>query len=85
MHANASERAPGLVQAVGASGVRRMLDIGGGSGAYSIAFAQANPELQADILDFASVVPIARKHIEEAGVGRPGHAARGRSAGRLVR
>ena len=68
MHANASERAPGLVQAVGASGVRRMLDVGGGSGAYSIAFAKANPELQADILDLATVVPIARKHIEEAGV-----------------
>ncbi len=68
MHANASERAPAVVRAVGAAGVRRMLDIGGGSGAYSIAFAQANPELRAEILDLASVVLIARKHIEEAGV-----------------
>jgi predicted O-methyltransferase YrrM len=46
-----------------------MLDVGGGSGAYSIAFAQANPALRADILDLAAVEPIARRHIEEAGAG----------------
>ena len=41
---------------------------GGGSGAYSIAFAQANPELRADLLDLASVQPIAERHIRAAGV-----------------
>jgi (2Fe-2S) ferredoxin/predicted O-methyltransferase YrrM len=68
MHRNASERAPLVVRAVGAENVRRMLDVGGGSGAYSIAFAQANSALRADILDLATVEPIARRHIEEAGV-----------------
>jgi (2Fe-2S) ferredoxin/predicted O-methyltransferase YrrM len=68
MHRNASERAGGVVRAVDAGTVRRMLDIGGGSGAYSIAFAQANPELRADILDLPEVGPIARRHIEAAGV-----------------
>jgi predicted O-methyltransferase YrrM len=68
MHRNAMSAAPALVQAVGAAGVRRLLDIGGGSGAYSIAFAQANPELRAEVLDLAAVVPIARKHIAEAGL-----------------
>lgn len=68
MHRNAAERAPQVVRAVDASGVRRMLDIGGGSGAYSIAFAQANPELRAQILDVGAVVPIAQRHIREAGV-----------------
>ncbi len=68
MHRNASERAPLVVRAVGVENVRRMLDVGGGSGAYSIAFAQANPTLRADILDLATVEPIARRHIEEAGV-----------------
>src|ERR1019366_1662123 len=63
MHRNASERAPLVVRAVGAENVRRMLDVGGGSGAYSIAFAQANPALRADILDLATVEPIARRHI----------------------
>jgi (2Fe-2S) ferredoxin/predicted O-methyltransferase YrrM len=68
MHRNASERAPLVVRAVGAENVRRMLDVGGGSGAYSIAFATANSALRADILDLATVEPIARRHIEEAGV-----------------
>jgi cyclopropane fatty-acyl-phospholipid synthase-like methyltransferase len=68
MHRGASTAAARVVRAVGAAGVRRLLDIGGGSGAYSIAFAQANKELQAEVLDLASVVPIAQKHIDEAGV-----------------
>ncbi|MGO9255363.1 MAG: methyltransferase [Bryobacteraceae bacterium] len=69
MHRNASERAPLVVRAVGVENVRRMLDVGGGSGAYSIAFAQANPALRADILDLVTVEPIARRHIQAAGVG----------------
>ena len=68
MHRNAVERAAPLVAAVGAEGVGRMLDVGGGSGAYSIAFAAANPELQAYILDLAEVVPLAKRHIEQAGL-----------------
>jgi (2Fe-2S) ferredoxin/predicted O-methyltransferase YrrM len=68
MHRNASERAPLVVQAVGAEKVGRMLDVGGGSGAYSIAFARSNPSLRADILDLATVEPIALRHIREAGV-----------------
>lgn len=68
MHANASRRAPAVVEAVDATRVRKMLDIGGGSGAYSIAFALANPALLAEILDVGDVVPIARRHIAEAGL-----------------
>ena len=41
MHKNASGRAAQVVAAVGAGEVRRLLDVGGGSGAYSIAFAEA--------------------------------------------
>ncbi len=68
MHRNASERAPLVVRQVGVQKVRRMLDVGGGSGAYSIAFAQANPSLCADILDRANVEPIALRHVRAAGV-----------------
>jgi (2Fe-2S) ferredoxin/predicted O-methyltransferase YrrM len=68
MHRNASERAPLVVGAVGAENIHRMLDVGGGSGAYSIAFAQANSALRADILDLATVEPIARNHIQKAGL-----------------
>jgi predicted O-methyltransferase YrrM len=68
MHRNTGTAAATLVQAVGVDGVRRMLDVGGGSGAYSIAFARASPTLRAEVLDLRSVVPIAQKHIEEAGL-----------------
>ena len=68
MHRNASERAPLVVRAVGIENVQSMLDVGGGSGAYSIAFARANSTLQADILDLAAVEPIALRHIREAGL-----------------
>ncbi len=66
MHRNASERAPVVVDAVRAHSARRMLDIGGGSGAYSIAFAEANPLLHVDLLDVPDVIPIAQRHIQEA-------------------
>ena len=69
MHCNALDRAPLILRAVGTEGVKRMLDVGGGSGAYSIAFAKAVEGLQAEILDLETVIPIAQNHIEKAGVG----------------
>jgi (2Fe-2S) ferredoxin/SAM-dependent methyltransferase len=68
MHRHGSERAPHLVRAVGAEGVSRMLDVGGGSGAYSIAFARANEALHAEILDLGPVLAIAKEHVEAAGL-----------------
>lgn len=68
MDRNARERAPHVLRAVGAEGVKRMLDLGGGSGAYSIAFAQANPQLRAEILDVAEVLPLTQQYLRRAGV-----------------
>ncbi len=68
MHSYATGRAPEMARAIGVDGVRRMLDLGGGSGAYSIAFAQANLELHAEVLDMAGVAPIAQRHIAAAGL-----------------
>jgi len=69
MHRGAQGTAAQMVRAVGVKGVRRLLDVGGGSGAYSIAFAKARSSLRAEVFDLESVLPIARKHIDEAGVG----------------
>lgn len=68
MHSGAVAQAGEVASIVGASGVGRLLDVGGGSGAYAIAFAQANPELKAEVLDLAQVTPIAAGHIREAGL-----------------
>ena len=46
----------------------KLLDVGGGSGAYSIAFCAANPDLQATILDFPETVDTAKRYAREAGL-----------------
>jgi len=68
MHRIAAERAPLVVQAVGTERVERLLDVGGGSAAYSIAFAKASANLHATVLDLPTVLPIAQGHINEAGL-----------------
>jgi (2Fe-2S) ferredoxin/ubiquinone/menaquinone biosynthesis C-methylase UbiE len=74
----AKDRAALVLKALGTAGVRRVLDLGGGSGAYSIAFAKASPEIQCEILDVAEVVPLTTEYIGKAGVAaqvrlRPGN------------
>ncbi len=48
-------------------GATRLLDLGGGSGAYSIALAQRHPDVHVLLVDQA--VSVARRHISEAGLG----------------
>ncbi len=68
MDRNGRERAALVVKAVGDTGTKRMLDVGGGSGAYSIAFARAIPELKSEVLDLGDVVPLAEENIRKAGL-----------------
>jgi cyclopropane fatty-acyl-phospholipid synthase-like methyltransferase len=68
MHRNATARAPVVVKAIGLKNVHRMLDVGGGSGAYSIAFARLNQNLRVELFDLPTVLPIAQNHIQQAGL-----------------
>jgi predicted O-methyltransferase YrrM len=68
MHQRALGNAGDLVRAIGIEGVGRMLDVGGGSGAYAIAFAKASRSLRADVFDLPSVAPLTREYIRDAGV-----------------
>ena len=77
MQRNAKDRAPLVVKALGTAGVRRVLDLGGGSGAYSIAFAKAGPDVRCEVLDLPEVVPLTAEYISQAGMAaqvsvRPG-------------
>lgn len=45
-----------------------LLDVGGGSGAYSLAFLKQNPGLRATILDFAETIATAKRYAAEAGM-----------------
>lgn len=67
MDRNASERAAAVVKAIATGPMQRMLDLGGGSGAYSIALARAIPGLRCDILDTECVLPLTREYVQKAG------------------
>jgi precorrin-6B methylase 2 len=68
MHANSTQRAPALIAALDLTGVRRALDVGGGSGGYAIALARAVPGLRVEVLDLADVVPLTARYAAAAGV-----------------
>jgi hypothetical protein len=50
------------------SGVRRLLDVAGGSGCFSIAFAERFTELRCTVLDLPSVCPVTEKYIAQFGL-----------------
>jgi len=68
MQRHAKDRAPLLVKALGTAGIRRILDLGGGSGAYCIAFAKASSNVQCEVLDIPEVVPLTNEYVSQAGV-----------------
>lgn len=57
-----------IVDHLDLSGVRSLLDVGGGPGTYSILFTQRWPELRATIFDLPAVTEIARENAAKAGV-----------------
>ena len=68
MHQFALEQSDAFVEAVDLSGVRRLLDLGGGSGAYAIRFSQAAPGLEATVFDQAAIIELTEEYIAAAGL-----------------
>ena len=60
--------APEIAANIDLTGRRRMLDLGGGPGTYSIHFCQANPELKSVIFDRPATEPIAEKMVKSYGL-----------------
>lgn len=56
-----------LPAVVNLSGCRRLLDVGGGPGAYSMKLIDATPGLSATILDLPGVLAVTREIVAEAG------------------
>ncbi len=61
--------APMLARNVSLDGVRRLVDVGGGTGIYSIAWLQKHPELTALVWDRPEVLKVAREMAGSFGVG----------------
>jgi cyclopropane fatty-acyl-phospholipid synthase-like methyltransferase len=70
MHARAVPQAKAVVTSLPLAGVNRVLDVGGGSGAYAMAFARAKPGLRATVLDLPQVAPLTRDYVRKAGLSR---------------
>jgi hypothetical protein len=64
----AKHLAPRVVADVHPDPSRALLDVGGASGTYTIAFFQAAPEMKATLFDKPEVIEIARQRLGKAGV-----------------
>lgn len=68
LHGHSLAMGERLAGAVDLGAARRMMDVGGGSGAVSIALCRANPGLGAVVVDQAPVAARAADHIAAAGL-----------------
>jgi len=68
MHTIGAPQADRIVAKIKPGGARRLLDIGGASGTYTMAFLRAAPELRATLFDRPEVVPMAEERLRKAGM-----------------
>lgn len=67
-HAGSLGPARGLAKVVDLSDACRLLDVGGGTGAFSITLCHAYPQLRATIVDFPNVAKLGRGYVADAGL-----------------
>jgi SAM-dependent methyltransferase len=68
MHGIGREMSEKIAKEYEASGREKLLDVGGGSGTYTMAFLRANPGLTAVIFDLPPVVNMARQRLQAEGL-----------------
>lgn len=68
MHQFHYEEALEIADLVKIGSVRKMIDLAGGPGSYTIAFAKKNPELKGTITDLPNTLKITREKIKEFGM-----------------
>ncbi|NOY07109.1 MAG: methyltransferase domain-containing protein [Chlorobi bacterium] len=67
MHDRARDTADETILSLDLTDVSRVLDVGGGSGVYSMAMARAKEDLRATVFDLPHVVPITEQYIRKSG------------------
>jgi precorrin-6B methylase 2 len=68
MHYRAQQEAKLIALLLNLSNVKKMLDIGGGSGAYSYEFMNHNSEMKAAIFDLPEIIPLTKNYAEQSGI-----------------
>ena len=67
-HAGSLGSAIALSKQVDLASKERLLDVAGGSGAFTIMLLKRNDNLSATILDFSTVLPVAQRFTDDAGL-----------------
>lgn len=67
MHHRALAIGRAVLRELDLTGCRRLLDVGGGPGTYSVLIAQAHPDIRCTVLDLPEVVRVAEELIREQG------------------
>lgn len=68
MHEQGLRQSPSVVSSIDLKGVRRVLDVGAGSGVYSMAFARARGGIRVTAFDLPRVKMLIEKYVAEAGL-----------------
>jgi SAM-dependent methyltransferase len=68
MHTRARQSAGQVIAMLDLEGVSRVLDVGGGSGAYAMAFVRARRGISAVVFDLPKVVPLTRMYTQQEGL-----------------
>ena len=68
MHCHSLPASVGVARNGNLRGVARLLDVGGGSGCFSIAIAQALPSVRCTVLELPAVCDVVRRYVDEGGV-----------------
>ncbi len=68
MHMRALNQAGSVVRLIDLRGVQRVLDVGGGSGAFSMAFVRERKSIKAVVFDLPQVIGLTRRFIETEGL-----------------
>lgn len=68
MHDVSNAAAEPLIREINPGGFRCVLDVGGGSGTWTLAWLQAEPAARAILFDLPAVIPLARERLTRCGV-----------------
>ena len=68
MHYRGVNQGKILAMMIDLTNVKRMLDVGGGSAAFSMEIVKKNPAINAVVLDLPYVIPLTKKYVSESGL-----------------
>ena len=68
MHYRGVNQGKILAMMIDLTNVKKMLDVGGGSAAFSMEIVKKNPDIKATVLDLPHVIPLTKKYVSDAGL-----------------